>query len=94
AENIVFLELKRREKEVFYWKETNEVDFILKNKDNSLTAINVTYSDDIKEREKKGIIEFSNKFKDTLKECLILTKNYESEQDGIKYLPIWKWLLC
>ena len=45
AENLVFLELMRREKEVYYWKNGGEVDFVVKEEDNLLTAINVTYSD-------------------------------------------------
>jgi len=30
AENLVFIELKRRGKEVYYWKGKQEVDFVIK----------------------------------------------------------------
>ncbi|MHA1274334.1 MAG: ATP-binding protein [Promethearchaeota archaeon] len=93
AENIVFLELKRREKEIFYWKNTQEVDFIVKNIDGSLLALNVSYTDNIPEREIKGLIEFKNKFQQHVKELILLTKDTEKISKGIKFIPIWKWLL-
>ena len=46
AENLVFIELERREKELYYWDDKCEVDFVIKNRDNSLTAINVSYSNE------------------------------------------------
>lgn len=51
----------RREKEVYYWKNGGEVDFVVKEKDNSLTAINVTYSDSIAEREVSALKNDSEK---------------------------------
>jgi predicted AAA+ superfamily ATPase len=92
AENAVFVELKRREKDTYYWTNNGEVDFVIKNKDNSLTAINVSYSDDIGEREVKPLHEFKSSF-DKTKELLILTKNTSQEKDGIKYVPLWEWFL-
>lgn len=92
-ENIVFIELRRRQAEAYYWADANEVDFVIKNGDNSLTAMNVTYGDEIPERETKALIQFREKFKSNAKELLVLTKEIEQEKDGIKYVPIWKWLL-
>ncbi|WP_440946512.1 ATP-binding protein [Methanosarcina sp. T3] len=59
AENLVFLELMRRDKEIYYWKNWGEVDFVVKGKDNSLTAINVSYIDRTEEREIRALEEFS-----------------------------------
>jgi len=92
AENLVFVELKRRDKYVYYWKNKNEVDFIIKNKDNKLTAINVSYSDDAKEREMNGLKELKKKY-DKTEELIIITKDLEKEENGIKFIPLWKWLL-
>lgn len=92
AENLVFVELKRREKEVYYWQKMNEADFVIKNNDDTLTAINVTYSDKINNREIKGLLEFKKEFKKT-KELIILTKNTEKKEQGIRYSPLWKWML-
>ena len=47
AENLVFVELMRREREVYYWKGNGEVDFVVRNEDVSLSAINVAYTNDV-----------------------------------------------
>ncbi len=94
AENLVFLELRRKEKEVYYWKSSqqNEVDFVVKNRDNSLSAINVSYSDEITEREIKALMKFKEDFKKT-KEMIIITKSSEKKEKDIKFIPLWKWVL-
>ncbi|MHA1783161.1 MAG: ATP-binding protein [Promethearchaeota archaeon] len=93
AENITFLELKRNDKEIYYWQENNEVNFVVKEKDNSLNAINVSYSDNINEREIKGLKEFANNFGNKVANLTILTKNIERVENDINYIPLWKWLL-
>ena len=92
AENIVFVELKRRDEDIYYWKGKNEVDFVVKNRDSSLTAINVHYTDEIAGRETQGLLEFKGKFKRT-GELLLLTKDIEKSEGGIRFMPLWKWLL-
>jgi len=91
AENIVLIELKRRAKEVYFWKGKKEVDFIVREK-NKLTAINITYTNDIPKREKEGLLEFKEKYKNA--ELIIITKEMEqTDKNKIKYIPLWKWLL-
>lgn len=92
AENLVFIELLRRNKNIYYWKNKGEVDFVLKNEDNSLTAINVTYTDDIDKRETEALLEFNKSFK-KINELFLLTKNTEKNEHGIIFMPLWKWLL-
>ena len=92
AENAVLIELKRREKDAYYWSNKGEVDFIVKNKDNSLTAINVSYTNEINERESKALLEFKKQF-DKTKELIILTRDLEKKEKGIKFIPLWRWLL-
>lgn len=93
AENLVFIELKRRDKEIYYWKNPKqEVDFIVKNKNQNLTAINVSYTNEIKEREVKGLSEFKKFFKKCSK-LILLTKDLEKKEKGIHFIPLWKWLL-
>ncbi len=94
AENLVFLELKRIGSDIYYWKSKKEieVDFIVKNLDNSLSAINVTYTDEIPNREINSLKEFKTTFKKT-KKLMVLTKNTEKEEKGIKFIPLWKFLL-
>jgi len=93
AENLVFLELKRRNKEPYYWKNKGEVDFVIKDRDSSLTAINVSYTDDIDERETKALLEFADEFSPNVKELILLTKDLEKTEGRIKIIPLWKWLM-
>ena len=92
VENLVFIELKRKEKDIYYWKNKGEVDFILKEKDQSLNAINVSFTEEINEREIKALLEFKKEFK-KVKELILITKEIEKEENRIKFIPLWKWLL-
>jgi len=93
AENLTFIELKRRNKEIYYWKGKKEVDFIIKNKDQSLTAINVSYANKIDEREIKGLKEFKARFKSKVKGIILLTKSFSKKEKNIEFIPLWKYLL-
>ncbi|MBA3064440.1 ATP-binding protein, partial [Candidatus Woesearchaeota archaeon] len=93
AENLTFIELKRRNKEIYYWNGKREVDFIIKNKDQSLTAINVSYTNEIDEREIKGLEEFKAKFKSKVKRCILLTNSLSKKEKNIEFIPLWKYLL-
>jgi uncharacterized protein len=91
AENIVLVELKRRGNEVYFYKDTKEVDFIIRDEMN-LSAINVTYTNTIAEREREGLLLFKEKYKNT--QLMILTQDLEqTDSNGIQYIPLWKWLL-
>src|SRR3989344_2440590 len=92
VENMVFIELMRRDKDVYYWKCKGEVDFIVKNNDQSLTAINVSYTDEIDEREIRGLLEFKKGFNKT-KDLILITKDLEKKEKGINFIPLWRWLL-
>lgn len=94
AENIVFIDLKRKNSDFYYWKSNKEkeVDFVIKNNNQSLTAINVTYTNEIPLREISSLIEFKKEHNKT-KELIILTKNLEKKENEIMYIPLWKWLL-
>ena len=93
AENLVFVELLRSGTTPFYWKKKKEVDFVVKGPDNLLTAINVSYTDAIHEREKEGLREFAAEYGEMEKELIILTKDTEQTDDNINLIPLWKWLL-
>ena len=78
--------------QAYYWKNKGEVDFILKEKNQDLTAINVSYTDEIPEREIKALLEFKKEFKNTTK-LILITKEIEKTEQGITLIPLWKWLL-
>ena len=95
-ENIVLLELKRRNKEVYYWKGKHETDFVVKEGLKVNELINVCFDlNNAKEREVNGLIESLNHFK--LKKGLIINEDYLGEEivEGKKicYRPLWLWLL-
>ncbi|HLC19736.1 MAG TPA: ATP-binding protein [Candidatus Nanoarchaeia archaeon] len=92
AENMILVELKRREHDVYYWKNKGEVDFIVKHKNNSLTAINVSFTDEINEREIRSLVEFKKDFPRT-NELVLITRDTEKNIEGVKLVPTWKWLL-
>ncbi len=96
-ENMVFIELKRQNKEIFYHKDKKECDFLIKEGLKIVKAIQVCYdlNEDNKKREFDGLLEAMNKYK--LKEGLLLTYDQEEtiEIDGKKIIikPVWKWLI-
>jgi predicted AAA+ superfamily ATPase len=101
-ENIVFIELKRRGQDIYFHKEKNECDFIIKYKNKIVTAIQVCVtleSEEVKKREYAGLIEAMAAY--GLHEGIILTEGPESKEtiivNGNKYtihsITLWKWLL-
>ncbi len=96
-ENIVAIELKRRSKDMYYFNDTRECDFVIKEGNKIVEAIQVTtkVANENEEREIGGLLGAMNKF--NLKEGLILTNDQEEErkQENKKIIlkPIWKWLL-
>lgn len=97
-ENIVFIELKRRGKEIYYHAQKHECDFLIKEKNRITEAIQVcwsVYNQTTRQREIEGLVEALINY--NLKEGLILTDDEEDEFDihnfKIKVKPAWKWLL-
>lgn len=92
-ENIIFLELKRKEKEIYYYKGKSECDFIIKNRENTIQAIQACceLTTDNQQREINGLKEAMNRFK--LQEGLILTCSQEKTIDNIRVMPAYKWLM-
>jgi uncharacterized protein len=102
-ENIVFLQLKRQGKEIYFHKEQKECDFVIREGYHIAQAIQVTVSlknDKTKTREIEGLLEAMEMY--DLSEGLIIAEEDEEEQinlekNGKHYLihvvPCWKWLL-
>lgn len=98
-ENSVFLELKRKENEIFYWSDGNsEVDFVVKQNTKIRQLIQVCFNIDepeTKKREVNALIKASKELK--CENLLVITQDKEKTEilnnKKIKYLPIWKWLL-
>ncbi len=96
-ENIVFIELKRRNQDVYYWKNNYEIDFIIKKglKISELIQVCHTPENDTKKRETKALLKGMEFFK--LKNSIVITEDYEAREKiqnkTIKFIPLWKWLL-
>ncbi|MES2211544.1 MAG: DUF4143 domain-containing protein [Pseudomonadota bacterium] len=100
-ENIVFVELKRRGYEIFYYSGSKECDFVIREGAHTQQVIQVCLALDdpsTKSREVTGLVEAMDKF--SLSEGLIITEHEEGEElfesNGKTYhiviKPIWKWL--
>lgn len=96
-ENLVAIELKQRNKELFYFRENKECDIVVKKGLKIIEAIQVCYelNEKNKKREINGLTKAMDKFK--LKKGLILTFDQDEEIKIDKKLilikPVWKWLL-
>lgn len=91
VENIVFVELLRRGFEIFYWKQTHEVDFVVKDRMGDLYAFNVSYTNEVLPRESEGIREVEEEL--PIKQSLIVTRDLAKTMDGVTCIPLWRWLL-
>lgn len=95
-ENCVFLGLRRAGKEIFYFRENKECDFLVKEKNAITRAIQVCYeiNEDNKKREIDGLMEALEKF--DLSEGVILTYDQKDKMEmsdkTIKVEPTWRWL--
>lgn len=97
VENLVAIELKRRNKDMFFHRKDRECDFITKDKKGINRAIQVTYelNTNNRKRELEGLIEALDEYR--LEKGLILTYEQEDnlKKDGKEIIvkPIWKWIL-
>ena len=96
-ENAVFLELKRKEFDIYYYRTSkSECDFLVFDKNTISDVIQVTFDmsdENTKSREIKGLIEACKNF--DLKSGTIITFDSEDEliENGIKIkiIPFYKW---
>lgn len=96
-ENAVFLELKRKEFDIYYYRTSkSECDFLVFDKNTISDVIQVTFDmsdENTKSREIKGLIEACKNF--DLKSGIIITFDNEDEliENGIKIkiIPFYKW---
>lgn len=94
-ENAVFIQLRRNHKELYYFREKGECDFIVKDRNKVTQLIQVCYelnADNMK-RETNGLLEAMEYF--DLDEGLIITLNQEDklqfENKTIKVMKAHQW---
>jgi uncharacterized protein len=89
-ENLVFSELCKAGKEVYFYNKAFECDFIIKNPDHSLAAIQVCHelTNQNEKRETGGLKKIDGQYPTVSK--TIITYNQETTVDGIDVVPFWK----
>lgn len=97
-ENLIFIELKRRGREFFFFKESGECDFILRERDRTTEALQISYELNANDRDREiaGLCQVMEAH--ALSYGTILTYNQEEEiitPDGMKICvqPVWRWLI-
>jgi len=90
-ENLVFSEFCKAGKQLYFYNKGFECDFILKNKDNTLEAVQVCYelNDQNEKREVTALKKIDNYYETISK--TIITYNQETSIEGINAVPFWKY---
>jgi predicted AAA+ superfamily ATPase len=96
-ENAVYLQLRRTYKNLYYFREKGECDFVVKEKNKVTHAIQACaeVSQENLPREVNGLVEALTFF--DLEEGIIITMNQEDEiiqdEKKIHLIPAWKWFV-
>jgi hypothetical protein len=90
-ENLVFTELYKLNRSVFFYNKNFECDFIVKNEDNRFDAIQVCY--ELNEQNEKREINTLKKIEKKLpiNNKIIVTYNQEQKIENIQIIPFWKY---
>ena len=90
-ENLVFSELVKNGNELFFYNKEFECDFLVKNQDNTLQAIQVCYelNDQNTKRECRGLHKLGSYY--PISKKIIITYNQEYEMNEIEVIPFWKY---
>jgi len=97
SENLVFVDLRRRGKKVYYWKGKGEVDFVVKEGTKAEQLIQVCWDINnakTREREVTGLVEAMDKIE--IDAGIVITDDHFGEEEiggrKIRFIPLWCWL--
>lgn len=97
-ENLIFIELLRRNKEVYYHHKRVECDFVIRQEKSIVEAIQVCYhfnEPEMKKREINGLMEAMQTY--NLSSGTIITTNEEGNMElkgkTIRIIKAWRWLM-
>lgn len=96
-ENLVYVALRRKHQQIFYYSNKNECDFVVKDGTKITNCYQVCYTlnENNSERELKGAISCASEL--GLKKATIITLEQEKKMNvegiQIRIIPVWKWLL-
>ncbi len=92
-ENMVYLKLRQSAREIFYYRtDKTECDFLVRDQEKIISAIQVCWKIEPENvnREIQGLKDAMEKT--NVKKAMIITRDQEDELDGIRLVPVWKWL--
>jgi hypothetical protein len=96
-ENIVAIDLFRKAENMFYYKESRELDFIIVKNSKPDSAIQVCWGINERniKRELEALIEVKEKFMTRNNFILTFDQNIDIEykNHSFKTIPVWKWLI-
>ena len=96
-ENLIFVELKRRGNDIFYHANGSECDFIVRTGCRITQCIQVTASladESTRKREVAGLASAAKTYGTTDNTIITLEDDRISMEDnGIRVVPAWRWLL-
>lgn len=92
VKNLVFQKLRRSGKKLFYWRKRGEVDFVAR-ENGKLQAINISYGRELRSEEAASLLEFQSFLGRRDVDLTIITRDAEKMERGIRFVPLWKWLL-
>ncbi len=98
AENLVANVLSGRGPTPAYWtdgKGHHEVDFMQVKPDGTIDAYQVTYGEQVPDREIEALLAMKESLpRKRLGRVMVLTRNIQEEREGIDLVPLWRWLLA
>jgi len=97
-ENLVFLELKRRGRSCYFWKEKEECDFLIEEKGQLVAAIQCSckVSEENRKREISGLVAAMDRWEIESGSIITYTQEGEIQVPGsrtVHLIPAWKWLI-
>jgi predicted AAA+ superfamily ATPase len=90
---LVAIELRRRGREFFYFRQRGECDFVVVDGGRPVSAIQVCWEINEKNRKREvgGILDARRELGEL--EALILSYDGGEAVDEIPQMPVWRWLL-
>lgn len=92
AENAVANALHARGLPLHYWKERHEVDFVVPRLDGRVDALQVTYGEEVPERETGALRALRDQLPAARRGTFLVLTRTEQRLDEHS-MPLWRWLL-
>ena len=90
---MVYLKLRQSAREIIYYRtDKDECDFLVRDQEKIISAIQVCWKVEPENmnREIQGLKDATEKT--NVKKAMIITRDQEDELDGIRLVPVWKWM--